>query len=278
MQESINNVERFEFDYEQNVFRKHLNKEKFHSELEMSQLAASLSLKSDLFNTPAIKNVEFDNHIIEFELRKEAITLRQFFIKKAKFGASTNQLAILKKVFYRVGQSISIFHNVDKESTNISKRRFPKDFFSPPFNNNNVFIHGDFTLRNILYSVDTNRLDIIDWNTSPIFDFSANYGPRYWDLSFFISSLFYFSYSTFLSFDVRKQLSKSFLSGYLNISNVDTQNFLVELSEFLYHYNYYKLYNSATSVKKNKSDLLLLSRTKSKLDKFIKLLPSLIIK
>jgi len=276
MQKEKSITNRVEFDFHNNIFRKYLSKEKFISELEMSQLASDISSTSNLFDTPNLIRSDHDNSILEFELIDNAITLREFFIALAGWGATPKQQSELCNIFYRLGQSIFIIHNRDINSINVSIRKFPSALFSQELIDQSVLIHGDFTLSNILFTRKSERIDIIDWSTSPIFHYSANVGPRYWDLSFFISSLFYLSYSTFFSYQLRGKLVKEFLSGYLHDADLNSAVFLSELSGFLRRYNYYKLYYSDNKMKINRSNQFLIKRTKSKLDAFISLLPTLL--
>jgi len=276
MQKEKSITNRVEFDFHNNIFRKYLSKEKFISELEMSQLASDISSTSNLFDTPNLIRSDHDNSILEFELIDNAITLREYFIALAGWGATPKQQSELCNIFYRLGQSIFIIHNRDINSINVSIRKFPSALFSQELIDQSVLIHGDFTLSNILFTRKSERIDIIDWSTSPIFHYSANVGPRYWDLSFFISSLFYLSYSTFFSYQLRGKLVKEFLSGYLHDADLNSAVFLSELSGFLRRYNYYKLYYSDNKMEINRSNQFLIKRTKSKLDALISLLPTLL--
>jgi hypothetical protein len=129
---------------------------------------------------------------------------------------------------------------------------------------------------NVFYNQNNEEIYLIDWSTSPVFEFSANFGPRYWDLSSFISSLFYFSFSTFFSYKVRKDLTQAFLSGYLKKSNLDSNIFLNRFQAFLSSYNYYKLYNSVHKSSKSIIIRFLIAYSNNRLNKFIFSLPELL--
>ena len=264
------------FDFENNIFRKHITQDKFESELEMSLLANTIGSTSNLFNTPSVSGIDREKCLLEFELIQEAITVRKYFVDLAKWGASPEKLAVLEKTFFKLGQSIYLIHSTELGSIDIAIKEFPNGFLKVRTPQDKVLIHGDFTLSNILISPKTKRINIIDWSTSPIYEFSANVGPRYWDLSFFISSLYYFSYSTFLSIQVRISLVKAFLSGYLQDTDIVSTEFLKDLSDFLKSYNYYELYYSNGLVKTNSSNRFLIARSRKKLNQLITKLPSLI--
>lgn len=268
-------MKKFIIDTESEVFRKFIPAEKFQNELEMSAIAYELGQSTDLFDSLLIKSIDSSGKAIEFELLKKYSTIREHYIKNAKFGTSDHQFKHLKALFQRLGKSLSFIHNGDSKFKGIEKRGFPENFFKQEFENDLVYIHGDFTMRNILYIEEIEKLFIIDWNTSPIFDFSANYGPRYWDLSFFISSFYLFSFTTFLSFKSKRELIAAFLSAYLENSNIEKKAFLDKLSKFLRSYNYYKLYGSVLYSDKNIVEKMLLRYSVRMLNKFILKIPNL---
>ena len=265
----------FSIDSENNLFRKFIPTNKFQHEVDMSKGAYEMASETELFDTPIIKEINSEKNEIDFELLEEITTLRAHFISNFAYSSSAKQLSEFKQLFSRIGKSLNLIHSGKKYFEGISRTTFPDGFFKADFNKDLVYIHGDFTLSNLLYGKN-NKLFIIDWNTSPVYGFSASCGPRYWDLSFFISSLFYFSISTFFSFKVRKELAKEFLSGYLKESDLDTEEFLKEFSEFLNSYNYYKLYDSIYKSNKSVSEKLLIIYTKNRLNNFIVSLPDLL--
>ena len=277
MSEKINkNIS--EIDLENGVFRKYVPADKFRCELQMNKEARKLTLNNGLFEVPDIKFADAENYVIEFELIKDIKMLRAFFITNAKFGALSKEKSLLYNLFNRIGKALSLIHNIGQNFDDDSKKTFPKDFFHSKFEKDLVFIHGDFTLSNILYNENSNNLYIIDWSTSPVFDFSANFGPRYWDLSFFVSSLFYFSVSTIFSYQLRISLLKEFLAGYLFEKDIDRKIFSANFKEFFSSYNYYKLYDSIYKSDKNIMTRLLVAYTNTKLNNIANLIPSLVNK
>lgn len=268
-------MKKFIVDNESEVFRKFIPSEKFQNELEMSTIAYELGQSTDLFDSLLIKNIDSSKKAIEFELLKKYSTIREHYIKNAKYGSSDQQFKHLKALFQRLGKSLSFIHNGEAKFKGVEKRGFPKEFFKQEFENDLVYIHGDFTMRNILYIKEVEKLFIIDWNTSPIFDFSANYGPRYWDLSFFISSFYLFSFTTFFSYKSKQELVAAFLFAYLENSNIEKKTFLDKLSNFLKSYNYYRLYGSVLYTDKNFMKRMLLKYSERMLEKFIQIIPTL---
>lgn len=268
-------MKKFIIDTEIEVFRKFIPAEKFQNELEMSTVAYELSQSTDLFDSLLIKSVDSSKQTIEFELLKNYSTIREHYIKNAKYGASVQQFNHLKLLFQRLGKSLSLIHTGIAKFKAVEKRGFPEKFFKQEFGEDLVYIHGDFTMRNILYIEEIEKLLIIDWSTSPIFNFSANYGPRYWDLSFFISSFYLFSFTTLLSYKSKQELVSAFLSSYLENLNIEKKTFLEKLSKFLLSYNYYRLYGSVLYSDKNITEKMLLRYSERLLNKFSQIIPAL---
>lgn len=276
MQKGVERSGRFEVNKERKVFIKHLTEAKFRSEWEMSGMGASVALASGFFKTPSIKHAEPEKCVLEFELLTQTATLRKYFIQMAGFGASNEQKVKLERLFERVGRSLASVHEMGKTDDSVTKIAFPDGFIENRFSEESVLIHGDFTLGNLLYDEETDELQIIDWSVSPVFDFAANYGPRYWDLSFFISSLFFCSYSTYFSFDLRNYLIQCFLKAYLSKTNLDKNTFAKALGDFVASYNYYDLYDTQKKVKRTLSEQFLIKRSKLKMGELIERLPSLL--
>ena len=234
-----------EIDKANNLFIKIIPPEKFQNELEMSAAAYELSKETKLFKVAAIKNHDISQRKITYEFIPEQISFRKYYNAKARFGFSKKDYIETEKQFNKIGKSLFAIHSNSSFFEPVPKRKFPSSFLSKSTINTDdyVYIHGDFTMNNVLISPQQNdQLYIIDWNVSPIFDFSANYAPRFWDLSFFISSLFFLSPGTFWAYKPRKKLALAFINGYLADSNIEKKNFIFNLSTFLKNYNYYILY------------------------------------
>ncbi|MBC34773.1 MAG: hypothetical protein CL663_01830 [Bacteroidetes bacterium] len=236
-------MKKFEIDPDRKIFRKYIPEAKFLNEVAMSQRAKLLSESTKLFRVPAILNIEKEQGFVDLELIENCKTFRQFYISNAKFGANKKQKDLLISHFSQLGKSLWQIHQEDMND-DLQKTSFPEGFFDERFANDHVFIHGDFTMRNILIDSEKNEPYIIDWSISPLFDFSANFGPRYWDLTFFISSLFLFSPSTLFSYKSKTEYAKAFLTAYIVEIDVDKAVFVRKLQQFLMEYNYYKLYDS----------------------------------
>lgn len=255
---------RNEIDLEKKVFRKYISKDRYHKELQRSILVDGLGSKTDLFKTLNVLGHSDENCKIEFQII-EPFSFRKSYLQASRFFCAKEKLTVLKELFVRLGEVLAYIHSIKPVS---SADCFPKGFFEDRFNKqtDEVFIHGDFTMNNIF--IYNNEFTIIDWNTSSLFDFHAEVGPAYWDISFFASSLFNISFTTLFSYQQKKFLMNEFLSSYVEKRALNKKAFLIELKSFLLSYNYYALANYKSVLEKNKNAFLL-KRSKDQLERFI---------
>lgn len=182
------------------------------------------------FVLPEISNFNDDKLILEFNFLKDYLPLRTFYLKHI----SNSQIDSL---FYRIGEALGYIQSL---SFNENRNRFPNNFFDKPFPISRI--HGDFTLNNVLYNPDSDSIAIIDWSMSRYFEFVSSVGPIYWDLSYFLSSLFNVSLGSFFMRKNRIKHSISFLKGLKSVTNEETRFSNVEAIDFVSRFNYYKLY------------------------------------
>lgn len=213
-------------------------------EIIMSRAAYEISGSTAGFYCPKLHSIDQENGEMTFELLINCKNLRQIFIKKAGFISNTKDLQKLEEIFRRVGKALYQVHSKLVQKSDLEKQALPSQFIDNQNIKDLVFIHGDFTLNNVMYNESLDKIYFIDWSSSPVFEQPANFGPRFWDISFFISSTFYFSFSTFFKISFRKKLIENFLSGYLENHQESTSHFNKKMFSFLSQNNYYNLYRS----------------------------------
>lgn len=220
------------------VFEKKVDSGKADAELLMSRKMVSFSKHHSQFNVPNVLKIDRDNHILTLEHIHNATPLRQYYIYALK--KRYKSITSLEDVIKMVAESIAIIHMEFGTGKSIIKYNLPDIY-----NNNNyeTYLHGDLTLNNVLYNSQENKIYIIDWSTSSVFPFQANFGCKFWDITFFISSLFVTSPSTFYMSEIRCQIADLFIETYLNKSGLSQES---QQRKDLYNYiktnNYFILY------------------------------------
>lgn len=100
-----------------------------------------------------------------------------------------------------------------------SKVALAAEWMDPP--GQNVFIHGDFTGDNVCYHEPTGRLVIVDWSGAPFMKRVPTFGSRFFDVMWFIVSLFYNRLERRVSRRAAMKLADSFLDAYVGASGLD---------------------------------------------------------
>ena len=153
------------------VFDKIVERSKADSEILMSMEMASFSKCQNEFCVPEVIEVDRTNNTIKLEYIGNALTLRQYYIGELKKFFQSNQK--LEAIIKRMAEAISTVHKKFGIQNGIKKYNLPDkyNFSNVGYNN---YLHGDFTLNNILFNLNKNQIYIIDWSTSPVFPFQAN--------------------------------------------------------------------------------------------------------
>ena len=237
----------------------------FDMELQMSLSANSLSEYSGLFHVPEVIGSK-ENELI-FELLDDNTSLRNYFVNSSKIWTlSASDVKELETLFFKVGIVLGEIHSDKSFFSKIEKKRIKIDEKSNP--SDLVYLHADFTMSNVLYDNKLDRISIIDWSMSSMFAYPANYGSRYWDLSFFISTLFQSSVSTYFLYNLREKLAKEFLKGYAQKTELDLVLISKKLSKFVPKFNVYKMYREMGVMKTKGLQKLLIKNSESNLMKF----------
>ena len=227
-------------DENKKIYSKEIIKGSIELEAAMTEAAQKLSKQKKTFIVPKIYTTDKDKNLIEFELLKEAIPLRVPFNRSLKPFAKSSRYSAIKEMFSSLGETLALIHNSQQNFESIPKKSFPNSFFKPT--PKEVYLHGDFTLHNLLFNTHSGKIVIIDWSTPQFLGFQANWGPNLWDISILISTIFHYSPSTFcFSFLKRKNLALSFLRGYQSFIAENKKIDIIDLQNFLRDYNLYKV-------------------------------------
>ena len=176
---------------------------KMQVEVSKTQKAYEVGLSTGLFIVPKILSYDFKTGKAELEYLQDLISIKKLII--------TNQATGL--LFEDIGKALAFIHR-DLKLKEEMKTYLPKCL---DFNNDNVFLHGDFNTTNVLFSKKDNRLVVLDWQMTEVFDGKATYGSRYFDISWFINSVFYVP--CFHFFKPFEKYIKYFIKGYSENSN-----------------------------------------------------------
>jgi len=109
-----------------------------------------------------------------------------------------------------LGTSLAIIH---RELTLPDEMRIPlpTEFALP---HNEVFLHGDLSVDNVLVGPSWPPIVIIDWQFTPGFGGRATFGSRYFDIMWFMGNLIRRSTPRFLLANPVRPVAKAFMESY----------------------------------------------------------------
>ncbi len=161
----------------------------FSPELQKTQKAIKISKGSNLFSVPEIIYSDKTLGIIEYEKIKDCVPIHRI---------NTN-LDIWDNLICRLGEILSSIHWFDFDNS-LDKAHYRN------------FIHGDFSVINLLYTEKSDNICIIDWSLSDLFNGHIKKTNYLLDIAWFnisLLSIFHDDFSRY--FD----LIDLFLSAYL---------------------------------------------------------------
>ena len=190
-----------------NVVVKTASPELARIEAEKTQRAREIADSCGLFRVPKI--IAYDESLgqIKFELLHNLRVLRDVI----------NSGSTYKSIMHQCGQTLSIIH---KELTlpDDMKSYLPHEYC---LSGSEVFLHGDFCLGNICLGENDSEIVILDWQTTEKFGGKITYGTRYFDLMWFVYSLFYrpFNRQRYKIRTPASLMAREFIYGYAQTLN-----------------------------------------------------------
>jgi len=164
-------------DLERNILRKKVSIEKVLLEAKMTQAAYHFSRTTQSFRVPEVVGYCDVQGWIDFEYLPNLIPLHQLLHSK-----DSNLISIMADVGHCLAQ-VQIGLEVD----DVNKIELPLDI---NMNGDKTFLHGDFTVSNVLFDTQTQQITILDWSLTPWAKTIANWGTTYFDAAWMVQSIF----------------------------------------------------------------------------------------
>jgi hypothetical protein len=171
-------------------------------EATKARQAHEIGESSGLFYVPKVVNFDREAGALEFEQLNDLVTLQEMRIRR-----DDRLLGLLK----RTGQILATVHEklVLPEEM---KFQLPPEWMDSP--EQNVFIHGDFTLCNVCFHEPSERLVILDWSAAPFLGRTPTYGSRFFDIIWLLIYIFYGTPRKRLFNRDASDMANAFLCGY----------------------------------------------------------------
>jgi len=161
--------------FQEDAVVKHQSPERTRVELLKTQLGAEIGRATGLFRTPAILAQDLHAGSITFERLVGYCNMRQ------ALSTSLSPESLIR----RVARTLAAIH-ARLDLPDRSMIRLPGLGVEPA--TRPVFVHGDFSIENILYAAERDDLVIMDWSVTDWLP-DGTLGSRYIDLTLFVQSL-----------------------------------------------------------------------------------------
>jgi aminoglycoside phosphotransferase (APT) family kinase protein len=147
-------------------------------EAAKTKKAGAIGRNSGLFYVPKVLNFNEQTGELDFERVRGLVTLREMAVRKDER---------LSGLLRRTGEALATIHEHLALSDEM-KHELPHEWMDS--SDENVFIHGDFTLRNVCFHEPSGQLVILDWSAAPYLGRSGTYGSRFFDIIWFVNYIF----------------------------------------------------------------------------------------
>ena len=156
-------------------------------ELEKTNRGVELARRTGLFTVPTVLSSDVERGVLEMERIDRMVPLWEEVRRRRNAD----------DIIIRVGRSLAAIHN-DLTLPPSMAIALPDELVAGS-DGPVVHLHGDFNGFNVLVRPQSGELVIIDWATSPRIDSNqgpgrTTVGPCYFDLSWFVITLFFRSY------------------------------------------------------------------------------------
>ena len=168
-------------------------------EVEKTIRAYEIGKKCGLFSVPKV---------LEYDEPTGKVVLEHLDVKPVLLAVTwaDNRSALAKTL----GASLAIIHRelILPESMLV---HLPAEFASP---HDEVFLHGDVSVRNVCVGNSWPPIVILDWQMTPKYGSRATYGTRYFDILWFISNLISHPYPRFIVSNPVTPVVRIFIESY----------------------------------------------------------------
>jgi len=175
-------------------------------EVEKSKRARLIGEASGLFRVPKVLDFDEARGVAAFERVAGLRTLR----RAAAWGPEFEALG------ERIGAALAAIHR-DLALPPDMVIPLPEDFRG---GGGEVFLHGDFGSKNICLDPATASLVIVDWQCTGVHGGKATFGPRYFDIIWFVNTLLWSPTPRFLTSDPVGPVARRFLEGYYSTAGI----------------------------------------------------------
>ena len=185
------------------IARKLVPRDLLKIELEKTKRSRLIGEKAGLFYVPEVIGFNEQQSTIDFEYLDDLNTVQELAI---------SNIPQLLDIFTRIGAALFAIHD-NLVLPEDMKKKLPNEWMCSE--EDNVFLHGDFTAHNICFQKASNHIVIVDWSTADFLGGRHTYGSRYFDITWFIYFMFHFLPAKYITRWNAKSMADAFIDGYI---------------------------------------------------------------
>ncbi|MBU1054479.1 MAG: phosphotransferase [Proteobacteria bacterium] len=146
-------------------------------EVEKARQGYKIAKNTGLFCTPKVIDYDEVSGIVIFERLRGLQMMKDILA----FSPTMELVSRIGKVLAEIHSNLILPDEMRKP--------LPDEFQAP--GDSQVFIHGDFNVENVLFMGQYDTIAVIDWQMTSVHGGEATWGTRFFDIAWFINTLFY---------------------------------------------------------------------------------------
>lgn len=165
-------------EFTETTVRKSADPSLLAAEIEKTHAAARLGQSTGLFTVPQILRSNLNEGWIEMERIRGYTPLVKMCLENAPD---------VGRVVGQAAEALAVIHK-HLALDDVWRIPFPPEWMNAA--GDHLFLHGDYTPLNVGMDRLTGQLVILDWSPTPYLRSNATFGPRYYDVAWFVLSAF----------------------------------------------------------------------------------------
>lgn len=175
-------------------------------EIEKTRRAARIAKETGLFRVPGVLDYDDVKGSAVFERILGLRTFREAVRSSRECGEAAG----------RIGQALAVIHR-DLRLPDDMRLSVPRAFRD---GGGDVFLHGDFGLRNVCFEPGSQVPVILDWQFTDMHGGEATFGSRYFDLIWFVNTLIWIPTAAHLVRDPTTPAARPFIESYFRTAGL----------------------------------------------------------
>lgn len=188
----------------ESVFRKTGDPAQLRREIETASAAALVANEAGFFRVPQVLDADVGSGWVDFERIEGAVPLSAL---KTWNDRSEFAFRCAADSLHRIHANLVLPERIRSDRLDSIEARSPE-----------AFMHGDYTIDNVMLETPATRIAIVDWSAAPWLSADANFGPVLWDVAWMAQSICML-HPLSIGAKMRRAATECFVERYLDGGN-----------------------------------------------------------